>query len=76
MSVDYVSFLSLPAQDRRDLFESAANRLDTLPGYVEKDSWACRVLYALYYGLPEGHPKLLFKSGTSLMEELQHGKPA
>lgn len=66
MKMDYVSFLSLPVQDRRDLFESAANRLDTLPGYVEKDFWVCLVLDALYNRLPEGHPKLLFKGGTSL----------
>ena len=66
MSGDYKSFLSLPEQDRRDVFEAAASRLDTLPGYVEKDFWVCLVLDALYNWLPKGHPRLLFKGGTSL----------
>ena len=60
------SFLSLPEQDLRDVFEAAASRLDTLPGYVEKDFWVCLVLDVLYNRLPDGHPKLLFKGGTSL----------
>lgn len=60
------SFLSLPARDRRDVFEAAANRLDTLPAYVEKDFWVCIVLDILYNRLPDGHPRLLFKGGTSL----------
>ena len=60
------TFLSLPEQDRRDVFEATASRLDTLPGYVEKDFWVCLVLDALYNRLPAGHPNLLFKGGTSL----------
>lgn len=64
--MDFVSFLSLPVQDRRDIFEAAASRLDTLPGYVEKDLWVCLVLDTLYNRLPAGHPDLLFKGGTSL----------
>ena len=59
-------FLSLPEQDRRDVFEATASRLDTLPGYVEKDFWVCLVLDVLYNRLPDGHPNLLFKGGTSL----------
>ncbi len=66
MNRDFETFLSLPVQDRRDVFEAAASRLDTLPGYVEKDFWVCLVLDALYNRLPAGHPKLLFKGGTSL----------
>ena len=27
----FESFLALPEQDKRDVFEAAANRLDTLP---------------------------------------------
>ena len=60
------SFRALSERDRRDVFESAARRLDTLPGHVEKDFWVCLVLDALYNGLPDGHPRLLFKGGTSL----------
>lgn len=66
MTEAFESFLALPEQDRRDLFEAAAGRLDTLPGYVEKDFWVCFVLDALFNRLPDGHPKLLFKGGTSL----------
>ncbi len=66
MNETFGSFLSRPEQDQRDVFAAAANRLDTLPSYVEKDFWVCLVLDALYNGLPAGHPKLLFKGGTSL----------
>ena len=66
MSGTIESFLTLSEQDRRDVFDAAANRLDTLPSYVEKDYWVCVVLDALYNRLPDGHPKRLFKGGTSL----------
>ncbi len=67
MNGDYKSFLSLPEQqNRQDVFEAAAGRLDTLPSYVEKDFWVCLVLDTLYNNLPDGHPNLLFKGGTSL----------
>ena len=62
----FASFLALPDRDRRDVFAAAANRLDTVPGYVEKDFWVCLVLDALFNRLPAGHPKLLSKGGTSL----------
>ncbi|MDE0332756.1 MAG: nucleotidyl transferase AbiEii/AbiGii toxin family protein [Nitrospinae bacterium] len=48
------------------MFEAVARRLGTSPSYVEKDFWVCFVLDVLYNGLPGGHPKLLFKGGTSL----------
>ena len=66
MTGGFEPFLALPEQDRRDVFEAAAARLDTLPGYVEKDFWVCLVLDALFNQRPEGHPRLLFKGGTSL----------
>jgi hypothetical protein len=44
------------------VFVAAARRLDTVPGYIEKDFWVCRVLDALFNRLPGGHPKLLFNS--------------
>lgn len=37
MTDDTKSFLELPAQDRRDVFESTAVRLNTPPSNVEKD---------------------------------------
>ena len=66
MSTDFERFLSLPEQDRKDVLEAAAERLDTLPSYVEKDFWVCLVLDTLFNKLPAGHPQLLFKGGTSL----------
>ena len=36
-SESFERFLTLPDQDRRDVFEAAADRLDTLASYVEKD---------------------------------------
>ena len=66
MNGPFESFLALPEQDKRDVFEAAANRLDTLSNYVEKDFWVCLVLDALYHRLPNRHPRLLFKGGTSL----------
>ena len=66
MNGAFAAFLSLPEQDRRDVFAAAAVRLDTLPSYVEKDFWVCLVLDLLFNRLADGHPKLLFKGGTSL----------
>ena len=66
MNGTFGSFLSRPEQDRRDVFAATERRLDTSPSYVEKDFWVCLVLDMLYNGLPAGHPKLLFKGGTSL----------
>lgn len=66
MTGAFKSFLALPEQDRRDVFEAAAARLDTLQSHVEKDFWVCLVLETLFNRLPEGHPRLLFKGGTSL----------
>ncbi|WP_397543441.1 nucleotidyl transferase AbiEii/AbiGii toxin family protein [Roseovarius salis] len=66
MSENYARFLVLSDQDRKDVFEAAADRLDTLPSYVEKDFWVCFVLDVLYNRLPHGHPQLLFKGGTAL----------
>ena len=62
----FASFLALPDHDRRDAFTAASRRLGTAPDYVEKDFWVCLVLDLLFNALPEGHPKLLFKGGTSL----------
>ena len=59
-------FLALSEQDKRDVFEAAAIRLDTLSSYTEKDFWVCLVLDILFNRLPAGHPQLLFKGGTSL----------
>ena len=65
-SESFGRFLELPDQDRKDVFEASADRLDTLASHVEKDFWGCLVLDALYNRFPEGHPRLLFKGGTTL----------
>ena len=67
----FESFLALPEQDKRDVFEAAANQLDTLPSYVEKDFWVCLVLKVLFNQLPDGHPTLFFKGGTSLSKAFE-----
>ena len=64
-------FLNLPDRDRADVFEETSRRLDTPPAYVEKDFWVCLTLDLLYNGLPDGHPRLLFKGGTSLSKAFQ-----
>lgn len=66
MSRTLQAFLALPEREKRDVFEAAASRLDTLPSYIEKDLWVCLVLDALFNRLPDSHPRLLFKGGTSL----------
>ena len=66
MNTSFERFLQLSKADRSDVFTAAAQRLGTLPSYIEKDFWVSLVLDALYNGLPAGHPRLLFKGGTSL----------
>ena len=66
MNKTFKSFLSVTDEEKRYIFESASKRLNTAPNHMEKDLWVCFVLDALYNGLPEEHPKLLFKGGTSL----------
>ena len=56
MRRDFAEFLALTAQDRRDVFETAAGRLDTLASYVEKDFWVCVVLDALVNGKKKSTP--------------------
>jgi hypothetical protein len=47
-------------------FDTTALRLGTASQNIEKDFWVCWVLDALFNGLKEGGPRLLFKGGTSL----------
>ena len=60
------AFLGRDAEERRDIFDACAERLDTIPTYIEKDFWVCHVLDALYNGRAPDQPRLLFKGGTSL----------
>ncbi|MFH1344049.1 MAG: nucleotidyl transferase AbiEii/AbiGii toxin family protein [Pseudomonadota bacterium] len=47
-------------------FDTTALRLGTTSQNIEKDFWVCWALDALFNGLKEGGPRLLFKGGTSL----------
>jgi hypothetical protein len=62
----YATVLAASANDRRDLFVGAGNRLGTVQQNTEKDFWVCWTLDALFNGLAAGGPRLLFKGGTSL----------
>ncbi len=66
MMDSFKRFLNLPEQEKKDVFAGVAERLNILPSYVEKDFWVCLILNLLYNELPEGHPKMFFKGGTSL----------
>lgn len=71
MNQSFKKFLEMPNQDRQDVFEDEANRLDTLPTYIEKDFWVCLTINILYNALPSDCPRLLFKGGTSLSKAYQ-----
>src|SRR6185312_4990918 len=47
-------------------FDTTAHRLGTASQNIEKDFWVCWTLDALFNGLSERGPRLLFKGGTSL----------
>jgi hypothetical protein len=66
MNPCFSEFLEATPQDRRDVFLSAATRLGTPEQTVEKDFWVAWTLDVLFNGLPVGHPRFLFKGGTSL----------
>ena len=61
------AFLSLlDAAERRDILETAADRLGRPAAILEKDVWTCQVLQNLFC-IPEGHP-MAFKGDTSLLK--------
>ncbi len=55
----------LDAEERRLLFEQTAARIGFTPDIAEKDFWVCWMLKRVF-DLPETHPRLLFKGGTTL----------
>jgi hypothetical protein len=57
----FATVLGASANDRRDLFIGAGNRLGTVQQNIEKDFWVCWTLDALFNGLAAGGPRLLFK---------------
>src|SRR5260370_33431886 len=66
MNAGFSEFLAAQPEDRRDAFLGAARRLGTPEQNIEKDFWVTWTLDVLFNGLPQGHPRLLFKGGTSL----------
>ena len=66
MNPDYNRLMASSEKDRLDLFLGTATRLGTAVQNVEKDFWVCWTLDALFNGLPNGGPRLLFKGGTCL----------
>ena len=66
MNPQFITFLELPEKERLAIFETSAERLNTLGSYIEKDFWVCYTLDAIYNNRPEDHPRILFKGGTSL----------
>ena len=59
-----LSFLTLPADERRLYIEQAAARRNLLPVIMEKDFWVCWLLGVLFAS--EFADILVFKGGTSL----------
>ena len=59
-------FLALPDSTKRDAFLQTSNDLLSQPPYIEKDVWSCFLLDVIFNRLPDDHPRLLFKGGTSL----------
>lgn len=66
MNPGFLEFLKASPLDRRDVFLGSAARLGTPERNVEKDFWVAWTLDVLFNGLPAGHPRFLFKGGTSL----------
>lgn len=66
MNTDFFKIIAADAEDRIDLFLTAANRLGTSIQNIEKDFWVSWILDLLFNGRHDDEPRLLFKGGTSL----------
>ena len=66
MNDAYREIIAAGADERLNLFLTAATRMGTPVQNVEKDFWVCWVLDALFHGTGDVGPRLLFKGGTSL----------
>ena len=66
MNAAFHAVIAAKDDERLELFLASARRLGTAVQNVEKDFWVCWVLDVLFNGLGQGHPRLLFKGGTSL----------
>jgi hypothetical protein len=66
MNPAFDEVLAAGADTMLSAFDTTALRLGTSSQNIEKDFWVCWTLDALFNGLQEGGPRLLFKGGTSL----------
>lgn len=66
MNAAFRQVIAAKDAERLELFLATARRLGTAVQNVEKDFWVCWVLDVLFNGMGQGHPRLLFKGGTSL----------
>ena len=57
-------FLYLPADERKEILQTAAAQLGQQATVLEKDVWVCWTLQTLF-SIPDAHP-MAFKGGTSL----------
>ena len=62
----FFKFFSLSVRERNAFFQTSGDRLQANPLAIEKDFYVCLALDAIYHGRPEGHPRIMFKGGTSL----------
>ncbi|MBM2713490.1 nucleotidyl transferase AbiEii/AbiGii toxin family protein [Mesorhizobium caraganae] len=66
MNAAFDEVLAAGSDTMLSAFDTTALRLGTASQNIEKDFWVCWTLDALFNGLKEGGPRLLFKGGTSL----------
>jgi len=66
MNLAFDEVLAAGSDAMLSAFDTTALRLGTASQNIEKDFWVCWALDALFNGLKEGGPRLLFKGGTSL----------
>jgi hypothetical protein len=66
MNPAFDEVLSAGPEAMLSAFDTTAARLGTTSQNVEKEFWVCWTLDALFHGLADSRPRLLFKGGTSL----------
>ena len=66
MNTAFQQVIGAKDDERLELFLASARRLGTAVQNVEKDFWVCWVLDVLFNAMGDGHPRLLFRGGTSL----------
>lgn len=66
MNPAFDEVLAAGAEAMLSAFDTTAQHLGTASQNVEKDFWVCWTLDALFNGLKDEGPRLLFKGGTSL----------